>query len=177
VCVLLRGYCEWTVADSLRSLQQVVKTLTSNSRVSDRAGRDAERTERPAKQLAIEGAKGAPEKRAVNHESAIDMDSKPGFIGVGSKWYKRGLLISILTRQFAFKWQEAQNICWSVILSPSGDKKKRHENCPHKHKAGHKEQSDYAHAFTQGAKLLKLHDEEFQEGYVPKPRDGKRDFR
>jgi hypothetical protein len=164
----------------------MVKTLTNGSTVQHANGRDTkdrsrgtgrdsrDRSEKPGKQLAIEGAHGRPEMRAVTFEGDVDLHSKPGFIGVGGKWYKRGLLVSILTRHFAYKWQEAQLTCFATILSQSSDRKKRHDNCPCKNKAGHKDPTDYAHAFTQGSKLLKIHDEEFKDDYV---NVGKKDFR
>ena len=145
-------------ADALKALQSQLKA-TGNRRSDPpvRAKRDDQ------------------QKRDNSHSDTLDFKSKPGFIGLDGKFYKRGLLQTLLKNHFGYTWAEASKACWHVILSPSSDPKIRQEACPDERRAGHQSPTEASHKWQrrdQRARLLKLHEENFSETYKSKaPQD------
>jgi hypothetical protein len=141
----------------------------------DKPGPKGQRdTRAKQKQLALEppkdSLKSARDQKRVRIEGTLDFD-RQGYIGLRGKYYKRGLLVKLLIHSFGYTYNQAQSLCFSVVLSSETDPSKRHAECTQHSKAGHKTATDSCHAFSKTAELLRLYDAQYQKEYVVKKPD------
>jgi hypothetical protein len=152
------------VTDSFRELKDTVKKLSHTKVRTGPEPKGQQGTKPERKQLALEAPpKDAREPKRVKDQEA---DSRPGYVSVRGKFYKRGLLHKLLVHTFGYPPWQANSLCLDVILSTETDSAKRHAQCTNRHRTGHKTDTDSCHAFSKSAELLKLYKEQYLKDYV-----------